>query len=530
MNVKAKKNIIIASSTIVCLGAIYLGSTWFTGYKIEQSFDEKITKLSTRISELYDNVSIHFEYENYQRGLFSTTLHLTAKNQVFFMDQLVYENVMWEGDIAIYHGPFPYSELRTGNFSPKLAGFYYETDAKFNQTLWESADQKPFIMVNSAVGYSGDVSISLKNRAQTYEPENFTISAGKIDLYLNNNLNLDSVKLQLDQLEYENITLNGFRIDVKSLDNKSYQGDIFYKNLILEREDAYYGYTETVEIDDFNYHVMFSANSNALYQDELIKANKISYSDSTTFDEMNASLPESDDTEINVVVHQFEMNSKNNSIVHDQINGETSYKVSNIEYGIHSLGAIDSQFSYQNLPLHLINSSLILPHYSWSPMYILRSFIQPKTDDDVKNDIGTAFNIDKFNWQTESGLIDASANLLLGDIYDLEDLTEDNINLLKLHFAAPMTSLIELNSKLNNHSTLISDSQYESSQQLIDFINNKLDIVMPIIEYQPEDSDKKAAGIYAELYYSVDENTAQINGQSVPKKQFFQRIRINENN
>jgi len=208
------KKTIIATSIIVILGAGYTIASWYTGSIIENNIDAKITQITNEINQYKNIPDVNIQYSDYQKGVFSTSFHLTV-NSINLENN---KTTIFDDMVTIYHGPFPWNEIKSANFSPKMAAFVYKTSKESNEKLWLAADNKPFMTLNSSIDYSENIKLTANNEPINYNDEetgtNLQTTKNTLSISIDNQLNNIVVKGDVNQLTFKNQTNN---IDIKNL-------------------------------------------------------------------------------------------------------------------------------------------------------------------------------------------------------------------------------------------------------------------------------------------------------------------------
>lgn len=178
----------VAAGVIVALGVVWTGAAWFTGKQIESHKDEMLQQANSQINAWSPNSRLTLSYQDYQRGLFSSSTKLvvqassqTVDNPLLKPGQTIVLNE------TIDHGPFPFAQLKRGNILPAMASVHSElanTDAV--KKLFALTDGKSLVAADTRIGYSGatDTALTLLpvdySNAQT--GDRLATNGGKLDV------------------------------------------------------------------------------------------------------------------------------------------------------------------------------------------------------------------------------------------------------------------------------------------------------------------------------------------------------------
>lgn len=178
----------VAVGVIVALGVIWTGTAWFTGKQLEKNRDELVQEANARLNALAPNSRLKVSYQDWQRGVFSSSLHLVVQSDSQTEDTSPLkpgQSVVF--DEKIDHGPFPFAQLKKFNLIPSMASVHTQlenTDAV--KKLFEMAKGKSALQAETRVGYGGATASVIKllpldyTNAQT--GERFASNGGTINL------------------------------------------------------------------------------------------------------------------------------------------------------------------------------------------------------------------------------------------------------------------------------------------------------------------------------------------------------------
>lgn len=304
----------LAIGVIVILGLGYTGASWYTGTTIENKFDESITQINDYIHSNTEYSDVSVEYSDYSKGVFSTMFNLKIVEKEF-------NRTIFNEPVTIYHGPLPWSQLKSGDFSPKMASLVYQTSKESDEQLWQAAGNKPFITVNSTIDYNENANITITNEQLNYSNPNNNIESVKItpstlSASIDNATGTVSIESKIKQIQYRNAYSNE-NVEINNID---YSGKYFVQNY-----PAYQG------------------KQNILIDNLIVKDGK-------------------NELALN---HIAMINEDNN--LNDQLKGKLLFSIENIVFGQQNLGKIDSELNYgiENVRSELSTMSIELNKLLW---------------------------------------------------------------------------------------------------------------------------------------------------------------------
>ncbi|QKJ87095.1 DUF945 domain-containing protein [Paramixta manurensis] len=147
----------IAIGVVIALGVIWTGGAWLTGKQLETHMNELVDNANARLNSVAPDSRLKVSYQNYQRGLFSSTAQLVVQASSQTEDNALLkpgQSVVFNEKID--HGPFPLAQLKKFNLLPGMASVHTElenTDAV--KRLFELTNGKSIIQADTRIGYSG---------------------------------------------------------------------------------------------------------------------------------------------------------------------------------------------------------------------------------------------------------------------------------------------------------------------------------------------------------------------------------------
>lgn len=168
----------IAGGVVVVLAAGWLGSTWYTGKRLQAEAPERLAELNQRLVQIYPDYGMKVEQLSYVRGFFSSQARygLTMVGKGRDASDPVLPAGMVQVDVTAYHGPFPLQALSHGIVGPRLAWVHSaiaRTDAA--KALFDAAHGKTPVSSDIALSYGGNTQSTLN-----VAPLDFTYKGHKV--------------------------------------------------------------------------------------------------------------------------------------------------------------------------------------------------------------------------------------------------------------------------------------------------------------------------------------------------------------
>ncbi|MBK0030802.1 YdgA family protein [Erwinia sp. S43] len=266
----------IAVGVVVALGVIWTGGAWLTGKQLEKNMDQLVQQANAQIRDTAPESRLQLSYQDYQRGLFSSTVRLilqsssqTEDNSILKPGQSI---VMKE---TIDHGPFPLAQLKKFNLIPSMASVHSElenTDPV--KKLFEIAKGQSIVQVETRVGYSGstdsDVRLLPADYSNAQTGERFAFNGGTLSISADDkgdavkfDGNIDSVSIaSKNELEMPVLfTINGLKLDANS--RLSPEGlRIGDQDLTLKKLSATVSDKEALTLENLNGKSTFDSKDN----------------------------------------------------------------------------------------------------------------------------------------------------------------------------------------------------------------------------------------------------------------------------
>lgn len=172
-----KKSVAITLGVVIVGAGSWIGATWYTGKRIEESSQRHLAEANEKLAKLTPLFGLRIDQIKYERSLFSTQARYglsLVKNDKTLDDMPA---GMIEFDTVIEHGPFPKTALSRGAFAPKLAFVHAEIAKTDNlkEVFALTKDVSPLIS-DAMISYSGTTSSTSK-----IAPVSTTLEGNSID-------------------------------------------------------------------------------------------------------------------------------------------------------------------------------------------------------------------------------------------------------------------------------------------------------------------------------------------------------------
>lgn len=502
------KKSLIGVGAIIILGAAYVGASWYTGVQLETQFNQNLATFTEKLNEKQSLVHFAISSSDYQKGLFSSQVHLKIRTIDDSQAILANEQVIFDQTITLNHGPFPLSELSSGNFKPQMMTAKYDIDEAANPELWRAAGNKPYLHAKTRVDYNQNIEFSLTNDALNYQNESsrqaVVTSANKLVLTTDGDFSDIRLVLNIDQFkalnEESETNLSGLTLQlVPEQDNSRFSLQLALDKLDIADHDSQF----SLIFDGINSQsqITLPKLANNFASDIALKIAQLSVID------LNNQLRLTD----------FSLNAQGQANAQQTIAGKANYNIAKINWGKQDLGSAELVFSYLNLPYNQMNALLGLTH---PPLSEQNEAAAPVTD--------FTFSLDKFNWQTAVGNIDAKLAVTLSgdDLFAqyFENWNEDNIDSLNVDINVPFKVLTQIVAQVASpESDTVSDDAQKEAQ-------TGLSMMMMMLGQSPvlniiTDPNVAEPGIYSQINYQASEAKGTLNGREYSKNQFFDRLK-----
>lgn len=152
-----KKSVAITLAVVIVGAGSWVGATWYTGKRIEESTQRRLAETNERLARITPLFGLRIDQLQYQRGLFSTQARYGlsfVRNDKSPSDMPV---GMIEFDTRIEHGPFPKSALARGAIAPKLAFVHAELAKTDNvKPVFELTKDVPPLVSDAVISFGGN--------------------------------------------------------------------------------------------------------------------------------------------------------------------------------------------------------------------------------------------------------------------------------------------------------------------------------------------------------------------------------------
>lgn len=286
-----KKSVAITLGVVIVGAGSWVGATWYTGKRIEESSQRHLAEANEKLAKLTPLFGLRIDQLKYERSLFSTQARYGLS---FVKNDKSPDDMpagMIEFDANVEHGPFPKSALARGALAPKLA-FVHAAIAKTDNVkpVFELTKDVPPLSVDSIVSYGGHASSSARIApvTVTHDGNSVDFSGMLIDGTFDRDTQAVTAHGVMDKLAVDGsksadpvvISLAGLTLDVNSRMGKfgvsMGDSDLKIKRIDVSRP----GDDVKVALDNFGYGVKLteddkSINAQAAYQTGDITVNDV---------------------------------------------------------------------------------------------------------------------------------------------------------------------------------------------------------------------------------------------------------------
>jgi uncharacterized protein YdgA (DUF945 family) len=506
-NLMRRLNLII--SIIAILAVIYTALSWYTGNVIANNIDSKIIDIEYNINRHQKLLKFYTSYSDYHQGIFSTTFYLkiTAKNAL--LDDTD-PNVIFNEQITVYHGPFPWSELKEFNFNPQIASAVYVMTEKNSPKLWQIANYQPFLNAKLTIRYDKSMQFVINtlpvDHINLSDKTLYKISAGHLIVNSDSTFNEFNLTSGLENLKIKDkkldINLNDFQLELlPSSDqstNTTYQLTSSIKQLLIDRSLSQQ-YKRGIELNGISFNSTFEKLAQVGFNfNNILNINKI---------QLNNYLD-------NIAITDISITNQNKSNDELTLFGNIDSTIGNITLGKQDLGFSGAGISYENLSITANDS---IPDNNMQTSKAEQTY--------------TKLTINKYFWQNAHGVINMNSSMLLNHIdlskiFFLSDLQQNNIVSLDFSLNIPFAPLIYQFAQIQHpEKNTLSKSDLQYAYQSIMLLSALLQNASPI-ELIYDATPIKQPGIYSTLHYDSINKQATINGKKVKPSQFFSKLKL----
>ncbi|KRC72916.1 hypothetical protein ASE30_08745 [Achromobacter sp. Root83] len=158
-----KKSVAITLGVVIVGAGSWVGATWYTGKRIEESSQRHLAEANEKLAKLTPLFGLRIDQLKYERTLFSTQARYgvsLVKNDKSLDDM---PTGMIEFDANVEHGPFPKSALARGAIAPKLAFVHAELAKTDNvKPVFELTKDVSPLVSDAIISYGGASSSTAK--------------------------------------------------------------------------------------------------------------------------------------------------------------------------------------------------------------------------------------------------------------------------------------------------------------------------------------------------------------------------------
>lgn len=270
-----KKSVAITLGVVIVGAGSWVGATWYTGKRIEESSQRHLAEANEKLAKLTPLFGLRIDQLKYERSLFSTQ----ARYGLSFVKNDKSPDLMPAGmiefDATVEHGPFPKSALARGAIAPKLAFVHAEIAKSDNiKPVFELTKDVSPLVGDAIVSYGGYTTSSAK-----IAPVTITHDGNSVDfsgMLINGTFDRATQAVTahgvMDKLAVDGtksydpvlITLAGMTLDVNSRMGKfgvsMGDSDVKIKRIDVSRP----GDEVKVALDNFGYGVKLSEDDKAI--------------------------------------------------------------------------------------------------------------------------------------------------------------------------------------------------------------------------------------------------------------------------
>ncbi|CAB3831245.1 MULTISPECIES: DUF945 family protein [Achromobacter] len=158
-----KKSVAITLGVVIVGAGSWVGATWYTGKRIEESSQRHLAQANEKLAKLTPLFGLRIDQLKYDRSLFSTQARYGLSLVKNDKSPDAMPAGMIEFDAVIEHGPFPKTALSRGALAPKLAFVHAEVAKTDNlkEVFALTKDVSPLIS-DAMVSYSGTTTSTSK--------------------------------------------------------------------------------------------------------------------------------------------------------------------------------------------------------------------------------------------------------------------------------------------------------------------------------------------------------------------------------
>lgn len=513
------KKTTLAIGIVAVLGIGYVGTAWYTGNTIESDIDSKLKEITEQVNQSQDMFNVAITYNNYEKNIFSTNLHLTVSllpKDIAAQD--VEPKKIFDDNITIHHGPFPIAALSKGTFAPQMAWIDYQMSEQTSPELWKLAGDQPFLNGSIGLSYQQYLKIKVKNKAiklpnhfvNDFVKGELNISDGEHYFGTDKDFTNISISNYFDNLSYE-VNDNSY-VSVNKLE-MNYEPNI--DKTIIGYKIAFGNLA--IRIDEINPQAMIKV-------DNFKSKGKINFQHHDL--EVESSIdqfkyePESNQSELipTIVFKNIQTKQTSKLSAPNRLDGALVTSVDSFQLGQQNIGSASFDIDYQNVSKESFSSSFA-------------EFYDDEFDDNQQSSIenkpkNTKISLNKLNWHNAEGDINISSfmDINLDDNDDLSSSARniDNINNLKLKVEAPFKVIARTIAQFENpKESDVTKKQIEKADLTIQMMSQMFLNDVPFFDFNKGETK----GIYTDFDYAKDREEVMVNGKTLNKEDFLNQLK-----
>ncbi len=171
------KKSLVVTGIIMILAAAWTAASWYTGKLIEQRMTDLVAAANTHIKAYFPDTSITLTAQDYQRGIFSSSVRYLIGTETHDSAQVLPvpgdEITVIE---VIDHGPFPLTQLKKFTIIPHMATVHLVLDNTPMVKKWFdiTGGQSP-IRADARISYNGNTSFDITLIPMDYQTDTLNI-------------------------------------------------------------------------------------------------------------------------------------------------------------------------------------------------------------------------------------------------------------------------------------------------------------------------------------------------------------------
>lgn len=511
------KKTTLAIGIVAVLGIGYVGTAWYTGNTIKSDIDSKLKEITEQVNQSQDMFNVEITYNNYEKNIFSTDLHLTVS--LLPKDtatQDVEPKKIFDDNITIHHGPFPIAALSKGTFTPQMAWIDYQMSEQTSPELWKLAGNQPPLNGSIGLSYQQYLTVKVSNKAIKLYNSDFDFIEGELDIsagehYFGMNKDFTNISISnyFDNLAYKindnnYVLLNKFEMNYEpNIDKTIIDYKIGFGDLAIHIDEV--NPQATIKIDNFKSKGKFN------YQNQDVEVE-------SSIDQFKYE-PDSTQSDLipTIIFKNLQAKQNNKLNATNRLDGALSTSVKSLQFGQQNIGSASLDIDYQNVNRKSLSGSFA-------------EFYDDEFDDNQESNIennpsNMKISLNKFNWHNAEGDININGlmDIKLGDNDDLSSSQDiDKVNNFKLKVEAPFKVIARTIAQFENpKESDVTKKQIEKADLTIQMMSQMFLSNVPLINFNKGETK----GVYADIDYAKDREEVMVNGNKLNKEDFLNQLK-----